>query len=133
MNATYIMEAPDNFRKIFKKKRPIMVVGERFLHWDNALVHTAAIVTDWLAARHVQMLQHPPYLPDLAPADFFLFPKVKKELAGLILMRDLQAGVGGGCEDPHGGGLRMRRSSSGIAAAKSVWRSAAAESRNFEK
>ncbi len=29
---------------------------------------------------------HPPYLPDLAPVDFFLFPKVKAELAGQKLM-----------------------------------------------
>jgi hypothetical protein len=28
------------------------------------------------------MLQHLPYSPDLAPTDFFLFPKVKKELVG---------------------------------------------------
>jgi len=25
---------------------------------------------------------HPPHLPDLAPADFFLFPKIKTTLAG---------------------------------------------------
>jgi histone-lysine N-methyltransferase SETMAR len=51
-------------------------------------VHTAVTVTDWLAARSVKMIEHPPYLPDLAPADFFLFPKVKKELAGLTLTRE---------------------------------------------
>jgi len=26
------------------------------------------------------LLPHPPYSPDLAPCDFFLFPKIKKEL-----------------------------------------------------
>ena len=31
------------------------------------------------------MIQHPPYSPDLAPADFFLFPKVKEQLAGITL------------------------------------------------
>jgi hypothetical protein len=34
------------------------------------------------------MLQHMPYSPDLAPTDFFLFPKVKKELVGLTLTRE---------------------------------------------
>ncbi len=48
-------------------------------------VHNVAIITDWLVARRVQLLQHPPYLPDLAPADFFLFPKVNKDLEGLTL------------------------------------------------
>jgi histone-lysine N-methyltransferase SETMAR len=88
VNAMYIVEALGNFIKFFKKKRPIMAAGEWFLHWDNAPVHTTAIATDWLAARRVQMLQHPLYSPDLAPANFFLFPKVKKELSGLTLTRE---------------------------------------------
>jgi len=28
------------------------------------------------------VIQHPPYLPDLAPVDFSLFPKVKPALKG---------------------------------------------------
>jgi hypothetical protein len=34
------------------------------------------------------MIEDPPYSLDLAPTDFFLFPKVKKELAGLLLTRE---------------------------------------------
>ena len=30
---------------------------------------------------NIKMLQHPPYTPDLAPYDFWLCPKLKKELA----------------------------------------------------
>ncbi len=56
-----------------------------FFHWDNAPVHTAAIIQDWLTAHSVQVLRHPPYSPDLAPADFFLFLPVKTELAGVSL------------------------------------------------
>ena len=85
VNANYILEVLGKFMKIFKQKRPITAAGEWFFHWDNAPVHTAAVVTDWLAARHIQVLEHPPYSPDLAPADFFLFPRVKRELAGLTL------------------------------------------------
>jgi hypothetical protein len=29
------------------------------------------------------MLFHPPYSPDLAPADFFLFPKLKIAMKGM--------------------------------------------------
>ncbi|EFN64908.1 Histone-lysine N-methyltransferase SETMAR, partial [Camponotus floridanus] len=29
-----------------------------------------------------ELLPHPPYSPDLAPCDFFLFPNMKKWLAG---------------------------------------------------
>ncbi len=56
-----------------------------FFHWDNAPVHTAALVQDWLAAHDVQVLYHLPYSPDLMPADFFLFWRVKYELAGITL------------------------------------------------
>ncbi len=33
-------------------------------------------------------IEHPPYLQGLAPADYFLFPRVKRELAGLTLTHD---------------------------------------------
>ena len=29
-----------------------------------------------------ELLPHPPYSPDLAPSDYFLFPKLKKRLGG---------------------------------------------------
>jgi hypothetical protein len=29
-----------------------------------------------------ELLHHPPYLPDLAPSDLFLFPDLKRMLAG---------------------------------------------------
>eukprot|EP00095_Tigriopus_kingsejongensis_P009934 maker-scaffold1000_size72005-snap-gene-0.6 protein:Tk09934 transcript:maker-scaffold1000_size72005-snap-gene-0.6-mRNA-1 annotation:"histone-lysine n-methyltransferase setmar" len=41
---------------------------------------------------------HPPYCPDLAPADFFLSPKCKKELAGVTMKReDVTANLDGVC------------------------------------
>ena len=53
----------------------------RLLH-DNAPSHTSAIVTAFLKKEKVTVLPHPPYSPDLAPCDFFLFPKLKASLAG---------------------------------------------------
>ncbi len=87
VKARYIVEALGSYLKILKK-RPVMAAGEWFLHKDIAPVHTATTITDWLAARSVKMFEHPPYSPDLAPADFFLFPRVKKEFVGLTLMRE---------------------------------------------
>jgi histone-lysine N-methyltransferase SETMAR len=29
-----------------------------------------------------KLLEHPPYSPDLAPSDFYFFPKLKLSLAG---------------------------------------------------
>jgi len=41
--------------------------------------HIAAIVK-FLANTNVTVLHHPSYSPDLAPADYFLFPKLKFSL-----------------------------------------------------
>ena len=54
--------------------------GVRLLH-DNASSHKAAIVRECLKQEKVVELPHPPYSPDLAPCDFFLFPRLKKHLA----------------------------------------------------
>jgi len=56
--------------------------GDWFLLHDNAPSHNATIVKQFLAQRKVTMLDHPPYSPDLAPADYFLFRKVKSHLKG---------------------------------------------------
>jgi [histone H3]-lysine36 N-dimethyltransferase SETMAR len=88
VNSQYIIEALSRFLKIFKQKRPNTASQDWFLHWDNAPAHTAAVVQDFLAAKAIRTIAHPPYSPDLAPADFFLFPRVKKELAGVSLAQD---------------------------------------------
>jgi hypothetical protein len=54
---------------------------EWFLLHDNAPTHTAGIVR-CLARKQVTVLHHPSYSPDLAPADFFLFLKLKSQLKG---------------------------------------------------
>jgi len=51
-------------------------------------VHTAAAVQSFIAARGIRTIRHPPYSPDLAPADYFLFPTVKRELAGRTLTQE---------------------------------------------
>jgi hypothetical protein len=39
-------------------------------------------VREFLAQNKITALSHPPYNPDLAPCDFFLFPKFKTHLKG---------------------------------------------------
>lgn len=56
--------------------------GDWFLLHDNAPAHTAILVAQFLAKRKVTVITHPPYSPDLAPADFFLFPKLKNAMKG---------------------------------------------------
>ena len=44
--------------------------------------NTAAVTLDFLAANDVKLVTHPPYSPDLAPCDWFLFPSVKSHMTG---------------------------------------------------
>ncbi|UYV70795.1 hypothetical protein LAZ67_8000653 [Cordylochernes scorpioides] len=52
------------------------------LHHDNATSHTAFIITNFLARSNTPVIPHPPYSPDLAPCDLFLFPRLKREMKG---------------------------------------------------
>jgi len=50
------------------------------LHHDNALAHALLLIRSYVAKRQTSTVPHPPYSPDLAPADFFLFSKLKTTL-----------------------------------------------------
>jgi hypothetical protein len=39
-------------------------------------------VSQFLSGKGISALDHPPYSPDLAPADFWLVPKLKSVLKG---------------------------------------------------
>ena len=52
------------------------------LHHDNAPAHTALSLREFLATKHITVLEHPASSQDLAPNDFFLFPKIEEILKG---------------------------------------------------
>ncbi len=54
----------------------------------EAVVHTAKVVQEFLAIKKDQTALPPPNSSDLAPADYFLFPKLKKELAGITMIQE---------------------------------------------
>ena len=63
-----------------RKKRPQMCSsGDWFLHHDNAPAHTALSVQQFLVKNKMTVIPHPPYSPDLALCDFFLFPRIKRK------------------------------------------------------
>ena len=69
--------------------------GDWFLLHNNVPSHNATIVKQFLAQWKVTVLDHPPHSPDLAPADYFLFPKVKSHLKGHLFdsISDIQTAV----------------------------------------
>jgi len=50
------------------------------LHHDNALAHASFLIRSHLAKHQTSVVPHPPYSLDLAPEDFFPFPKLKTTL-----------------------------------------------------
>ena len=69
-------------KEFYNKKRPSKGwSGVHLLH-DNASSHKCEVVKSFLASEKVEVLNHPPYSPDLSPCDFFLFPRLKKMLSG---------------------------------------------------
>jgi transposase len=52
------------------------------LHHDNLPAHASLLIRSYLAKYQTSVVLHPPYSPDLAPADFFLFPTLKTTLKG---------------------------------------------------
>ena len=47
------------------------------LHHDNTLSHISLLVGEFLTKTKTVIMSQPPYSSDLAPADFFLFTKLK--------------------------------------------------------
>ena len=78
VNKEYIVEVLRDFRKRFRWKRPALFKsGQWHFHQDNAPVHNSILVTNYLTKMGIKTLPHPPYSRNLAPCDFWLFPKLR--------------------------------------------------------
>jgi len=81
VNQEFYLEVLRRMREnVQRKHQELWRSGEWFLHQDNAPAHTALSVTRYLASLGWTVIPHPPYSPDLAPCDFFLFPTMKKKI-----------------------------------------------------
>jgi len=78
----YCIEVLTKLREHVRRKRPESWRNGWILHQDNALAHYALSVKQFLANKNITVLEHPPYSPDLAPCNFYLFPKIKSVLKG---------------------------------------------------
>jgi transposase len=83
VNKEYYLEVMQRLRETVRKKiSDAWRENRRILQHDNAPSHSSFLVRDFLAKHATTVLPQPPYAPDLAPADFFLFPKLKSTLKG---------------------------------------------------
>ena len=66
----------------YQKRRPRTGVHGIILLHNNAPAHKSATVQEYLKESGLDVLDHPPYSPDLSPCDFWLFPRLKEMLTG---------------------------------------------------
>lgn len=69
-------------RAALKEKRRGKLRSGVLFHQDNAPSHTSCIAKAAIHQAGFELVEHPPYSPDLAPSDYRLFPKLKEHLRG---------------------------------------------------
>lgn len=83
-------------KKLKQRILRIRPENRRFiLQHDNARPHTSRLTRESISSLHFDVVPHPPYSPDLAPSDFYLFRHLKKGLKGIRFTcdTDLKAAV----------------------------------------
>jgi hypothetical protein len=83
VNQVNCKEVLTAFHERVRRKRPEMWKnGSWILHHDSTLAHNTLSLKTFLGKHKIPILEHPPYAPDLALCDFFLFSKIKPALKG---------------------------------------------------
>jgi hypothetical protein len=82
VNRWYYLEVLKRLRENVRRKRPsyLETTPGFSLHHDSAPAHTSLLMRDFLANTNTTVLPYPPHSADVAPSDFFLFPKLKSTL-----------------------------------------------------
>ena len=62
------------------QKPAAWATGDWQLHHNNVSAHVSHLVQSILAKHQITQVTQPPYSPDLAPWNFWLFPKLKSPL-----------------------------------------------------
>lgn len=72
-----------------KEKRPELANRKGIVfHHDNARPHTSLVTRGKLLELNWEVMSHPPYSPDLAPSDYYLFRSLQNFLNGKTFTND---------------------------------------------
>ena len=77
ITGAYYASLLDKLKAELAKKRQHLQKNKILFHQDNAPSHTSAVAMAKINELRFELLDHPPYSPDLAPSDSFLFPHLK--------------------------------------------------------
>jgi len=92
VNSEYYKGLLERLRNDVRRKRPEKRANGFILHHDNAPCHTSLLVRQFLSNKNITVCSHPTYSADLAPCEFWLFPKVKTTMKGKCfeLIQDIE-------------------------------------------
>jgi len=83
INAAFYVKVFKHLRENVRRKRPGQWRNNTWLlHHDIAPTHAALLTRRFLTDNNMTVVPRPPYSPDLAPSNFYLFPKLKMKLKG---------------------------------------------------
>ena len=83
INKEYYVEVLKRLRDAVRRKRPrFWSSGDWLFHHENAPAHLSNLMQQFLSKHKIVQLRQPPYSPDIAPCDFWMFPKLKMALRG---------------------------------------------------
>ena len=84
VTGVYYAELIQKLRAVIREKRRGKLTRGVLFHQDNAPAHTSHAAMAAIRDCGFELLNHPPYSPDLAPSDFHLFRKLKESLRGRV-------------------------------------------------
>ena len=82
INGAYYVGGLRRLRQEIARKRRGKLTRGVLIVQDNAPAHTSQVAISAVTKCGFQILSHPPYSPDMAPSDFYFFPKLKTHLRG---------------------------------------------------
>ncbi len=88
INSERYIQTLKNLKKRLKRIRRDRSVY--LLQHDNARPHTSNATIEAIQQLGFEVLPHPPYSPDLAPSDYYLFRHLKKVLKGTRFSSDVE-------------------------------------------
>ena len=80
INRAYYAAEVRRLRQEIARKRRVKLTRGFLLLQDNAPAHRSQVAMTYATECVFKVLPHPPYSPDMAPSDFYLFRKLKSNL-----------------------------------------------------
>jgi histone-lysine N-methyltransferase SETMAR len=84
VNSASYCEILLKLRGAIHRKQPSQLARGVLLHNDNARPYTAQTTPERIQELQWELLEHLPYIPDLAPSDFHLFGPLKTTLVANV-------------------------------------------------